>query len=92
MSVLASANLCNFASNEGTLEVHDLVSGRELRQPDANGRYLIASWVYFWGVWHGTKAEQVIGYVGGMSLEICYLGSRERNRADMKEGQRERSS
>lgn len=47
-----------FTPNEGTLEVHDLVSGRyEVRQTDANGRYLIASMGLFIGVWHGTKAE-----------------------------------
>lgn len=47
-----------FDPNEGTLEVHDLVSGRyELRQPDTNGRYFIASIGLFLGVWHGTKAE-----------------------------------
>ena len=47
-----------FTPTEGTLEVHDLVSGRyELRQTDANGRYLIASMGLFIGVWHGTKAE-----------------------------------
>lgn len=47
-----------FEPNEGTLEVHDLVSGRyELRQPDANGRYLIASMGLFLGGWHGTKVE-----------------------------------
>lgn len=47
-----------FDPNEGTLEVHDLVSGRyELRPTDANGRYLIASMNLFMGVWHGTKAE-----------------------------------
>lgn len=47
-----------FAPNEGTLEVHDLVSGHyELRQPDNNERYLIESMGLFLGVWHGTKAE-----------------------------------
>ena len=47
-----------FDSNEGTLEVHDLVSGHyELRQPDNNERYLIESMGLFLGVWHGTKAE-----------------------------------
>lgn len=47
-----------FDPNEGTLEVHDLVSGRyELRQPDANGRYKLASLGLFLGLWHGAKAE-----------------------------------
>ena len=47
-----------FAPNDGTLEVHDLVEGHyQLRQPDANGRYLIASIGLFLGVWQGTKAE-----------------------------------
>ena len=47
-----------FAPNEGTLEMHNLVSGRyELQQTDTNGRYLIASMGLFLGIWHGTKAE-----------------------------------
>jgi Uma2 family endonuclease len=47
-----------FEPNDGTLEVHDLVEGHyQLRQADANGRYLIASMNLFLGVWHGTKVE-----------------------------------
>lgn len=46
-----------FDPNDGTLEVHDLVEGHyQLGQPDANGRYLIASIGLFLGVWQGTKA------------------------------------
>ncbi len=45
-----------FDPNEGTLEVNDLVGGRyQLRQPDANGRYLIAPLGLYLGVWQGTK-------------------------------------
>jgi hypothetical protein len=47
-----------FAPHEGTLEVHDLIEGHyQLRKPDANGHYLIASIGLFLGVWQGTKAE-----------------------------------
>jgi Uma2 family endonuclease len=47
-----------FNPNDGTLEVHDLVAGHyELRQPDANGRYWIATMGLYLGVWYGTKAE-----------------------------------
>ncbi|MBD1834053.1 DUF4351 domain-containing protein [Cyanobacteria bacterium FACHB-472] len=46
-----------FDPNDGTLEVHDLVEGHyQLRQSDANGRYLIASIGLSLGVWQGTKA------------------------------------
>ncbi|MDY6803645.1 MAG: DUF4351 domain-containing protein [Cyanobacteriota bacterium] len=51
-----------FEQAEGRLEVHDLADGRyELRQPDANGRYFIASLGLYLGVWQGTKAS-VTGY------------------------------
>jgi len=55
-----------FCSNEGTLEVHDLVSGRyELRQPDANGRYLIASMGLFLGFWYeGRNNKSLVTLVG----------------------------
>lgn len=51
-----------FEQIEGRLEVHDLADGRyELRQPDANGRYLVAPLGLYLGVWQGTKAG-VTGY------------------------------
>jgi len=51
-----------FDSNEGRLEVHDLVDGYyELREPDANGRYFIAPLNLYLGVWQGMKAS-ITGY------------------------------
>ena len=46
----------------GTLEMRQLAEGiYQVQQPEANGRYWIASMALYLGVWHGTKAERT-GY------------------------------
>ncbi|MEW6498349.1 MAG: hypothetical protein AB1589_38485 [Cyanobacteriota bacterium] len=51
-----------FEPEGGTLEVRQLMSDRyQVREPDENERYWIASMNLYLGVWHGTKAERT-GY------------------------------